>query len=300
MDPVTIKFVQLILAEILGAALCIFGVYLFIRGISGKSSLLLQGLGLKARLTNGAPGSIIALVGLALVALSLNSTVERTERTTNDSASVLQSWLKNSYEVTEGMNYGQVIDTIVGTDPSARFTNKNIIPDRDVTLGDEAQQEYGDGQYWHLLAAINKDRGYFRLSDASSGTKIGRGNLIEAWHVSRYSGMDTETRTRISGADRRAAYDELLERAARGDRFNADALTDEFQRRELTLAVSIANLSGVHSLRELSLKYYGDSKYWPLIVWANPDAFAKQASEETNPVEAHQPLLVIQFLGWPR
>src|SRR5579863_2117581 len=166
MDPVTVKFVQLILAELLGAALCIGGVYLFIRGISGKSSLLLQGIGLKARLTNGAPGSIVVLIGLALVALSLNSTVERTERTT-DAAAVLQAWLKNSYKVTDDMDYGKMTDTIVGTDPLTRFTNKNIIPDKDVTLGEEAAHEYGDSQFWHLLAAINKDRGYFQLADAS-------------------------------------------------------------------------------------------------------------------------------------
>ena len=64
-------------------ALCLFGVYLFLRGISGKSSFLIQGAGLKARLTNGAPGSIIALIGLVIVALSLNSTIERTTRTSD-------------------------------------------------------------------------------------------------------------------------------------------------------------------------------------------------------------------------
>src|SRR5256885_16028881 len=113
MDPVTIKFIQLILAELLGAALCVAGVYLFMRGISGKSSLLLQGPGLKARLTNGAPGSIVAIIGLALVALSLNSSVERTERSSG-TAAALQSWLDNSYKATDSMNYGQVTDTIVG------------------------------------------------------------------------------------------------------------------------------------------------------------------------------------------
>ena len=72
MDPVTVKFIQLILAEISGAILCIGGIDLFIRGISGRSTLLLEGVGLKAKLTNGAPRSIIAIIGLVITALSLN------------------------------------------------------------------------------------------------------------------------------------------------------------------------------------------------------------------------------------
>jgi hypothetical protein len=54
MDPITIKFIQFILAEVLGGILCLGGIYLFIRGISGKSSPLLQG-GLASR-----PGSPMA------------------------------------------------------------------------------------------------------------------------------------------------------------------------------------------------------------------------------------------------
>jgi hypothetical protein len=80
MDPVLIKFIQLILAEVFGAVLCLLGVYLFVRGVSGASSFLLQGVGLKARLTNGAPGSVIAILGAGIIVFSLNSTVERVER----------------------------------------------------------------------------------------------------------------------------------------------------------------------------------------------------------------------------
>jgi hypothetical protein len=299
MDPVTIKFIQLILAEVLGGILCLGGIYLFIRGISGKSSLLLQGPGLKARLTNGAPGTVIAIIGLALIALSLNTSVERTERSSS-AATVLQSWLDNSYKVTDGMNYGQVTDTIVGRGANVRFTLKTIVPDADTTLGEQSEREYGDPKFWRLLAAINKDRGYFKLNEAAAGTKIARGKLIEAWHVSLYNGMDVETRTRIAGANRAAAYDELLGRAARGEPFDGNALTDEFRKRELELALSTASLSGVRSLRELSLKYYGDAKYWPLIVWVNAAAFAKDADEDADPTKAVQPLLVLHFLGWPR
>jgi hypothetical protein len=133
MDPVTVKFVQLILAELLGAALCLLGVYMFFRGIAGKSSLLLEGAGLKARLTNGAPGGIITLLGCALIALSLSSTVERTERSSS-SAQTLGKWLANSARVTDRMNYEQVIDTIVGRDSNVRFVPSFTTPDKPTTV----------------------------------------------------------------------------------------------------------------------------------------------------------------------
>jgi len=64
MDPVTIKFIQLLVAEGLGTALCVLGVFMFFRGASGKSTFLIEGAGVKAKLTNTAPGGIIALIGL--------------------------------------------------------------------------------------------------------------------------------------------------------------------------------------------------------------------------------------------
>ena len=299
MDPITTKFVQLILAEVLGGILCLGGIYLFIRGVSGKSSLLLEGAGLKAKLTNGAPGSIIAIIGLALVALSLNSSVERVERPSEDQQ-VLQSWLQNRYKVTDAMNFGQTTDAIVGRGENVRFTTNNIRPDADTTLGELSQREYGDAKYWHLLAAINKDRGYFKLADAGPGTKIGKGQFMDAWHVSRYNGMDQVTRTRVAGENRRAAYDELLARAKGGEAFDPNALTDEFRKRELSLAFSPADLTNVRSMRELSLRYYEDPKYWPLIVWANATTLPKDVGEDSNPAKLPQPIYVVHFLGWPR
>jgi hypothetical protein len=121
-----------------------------------------------------------------------------------------------------------------------------------------------------------------------------------AWQVSMYNGMDVETRTRVFGTNRAAAYNELLARAARGEKFDANTLTEEFRNRELDLAMSTADLSDVRSLRELSLKYYGDPKYWSLIPWVNPLAFPNSPGEDTDPRKAGQPLYVVQFLGWPR
>jgi hypothetical protein len=109
--------------------------------------------------------------------------------TTISAAAALQSWPDNSYKVTDAMNYGQVTDTIVGTDRIVRFTYKVIMPQTDSTLGAQAEHEYRDAKFWHLLAAINKDRGYFTLSDATAATKIARGKLIETWHISVYNVM---------------------------------------------------------------------------------------------------------------
>ena len=112
--------------------------------------------------------------------------------------------------------------------------------------------------------------------------------------------MDRETRTKVAGENRTAAYDELLERALGGDKFDPDALTDEFRKRELDLVYTEANLAGVRSLRELSLKYYSDTKFWPLIQWANAGALPEPVTEESDPAKASRPLYIVHFIGWPR
>lgn len=298
MDPVSIKFAQLIFAEILGGALCLLGVYLFVRGISGKSNFLIEGAGLKAKLTNGAPGSIVALIGCILIIFSLNSTVERTERSSG-AAETLRQWLANSERVTDAMTYGQVMNTIVGRDPNVRFVSRNVTPGKATTLGELAAREYGSDSYWRLIAAINKDRGYFKLSEAARQSKLAAGKLVEVWQVSAYNGMDVETRTRVSTLNRTAAYDELLARKDKGEQFDPEKLMDEFRKRELDLVSSQADLAGSRNLRELSLRYYGDAKYWPLIVWANASAFPQPPTEDTV-LPTGQSLQVIHFLGWPR
>jgi hypothetical protein len=108
--------------------------------------------------------------------------------------------------------------------------------------------------------------------------------------------MDIETRTRVAGTNRNAAYDELLAHVERGVPFDPDKLTDEFRARELDLAYSEVDLFGILSLRELSLKYYGDTKYWPL----NAKAFGGKVTDETGPKGVPQPIHVVHFIGWPR
>ena len=77
MDPVQIRFVQLLIVEVLGAILCLGGLVLLFLGTSGKISFFVKGPGVQARLTNGTPGLVIALIGVILVAFSLKGSVKR-------------------------------------------------------------------------------------------------------------------------------------------------------------------------------------------------------------------------------
>lgn len=77
MDPVQVRFLQLLIVEILGAILCLGGLVLLFLGASGKIGFLVEGPGVKARLTNGSPGLVIALIGVILIAFSLGGSVKR-------------------------------------------------------------------------------------------------------------------------------------------------------------------------------------------------------------------------------
>ena len=151
------------------------------------------------------------------------------------------------------------------------------------------RSQYGDARFWRLLAAINKDRGYFKLSEAGPNTPIASGKLVEIWRVSM-----------VASANVAAAYDELLARAARGTRFDPDALIDEFQKREIPFGYSEADPADARSLRELSLTYFGNAKNWPLLIWMNPGVFPQGAGEDTKPNQPKEIIHVIRAIGWPR
>ena len=302
MDPVTVKFIQLIAAEVFGAILALLGVFLFFRGITGKSDFVLEGRGLKAKLTNSAPGTIICLIGVGLIVFSLHSSSVTREQSTLSIERVLDMWLANSYKVTEPMNTEQVIDTIVGRAENIRFTNNEITLSSPLTLGQIAQQELNSSKYWHIIAAINKDRHYYAFPSAKEDTQVQKGALVQVWDVSKYNGMDERTRVQVSAIDRAHGYDELLSLARSGKPFEqtfSDESFRHFHGEELDLSLEQISPGNVRNLRELSLKIYGDPKYWPIIVWANRNAFQKGASEDTA-VNTDQTLSVPRFSGWPR
>jgi hypothetical protein len=302
MDPVKIKFLQLIGAEIFGAILSLIGLYMFFRGITGKSDLVVEGKGLKAKLTNSAPGTIICLFGVALIVFSLRSSSVTREETGLSPEHVLEMWTSNSYRVTEAMDVEQIIDTIVGKDERVRFTNTEITLEKPLTLGEISRQELDDRKYWHILAAVNKDRHYYALSQATELTEIPTKALVQIWRVSKYNGLDTKTVVQVSARDRARGYDELLALANSGQPFTqtfSDDLLSHFHKEELNLGLEYIAPGDVRNLRELSLKIYGDSKYWPIIVWANRDQFQKQVNEDTT-LASDQKLSSPQFTPWPR
>ena len=209
---------------------------------------------------------------------------------------VLQTWLEHAAKVTDAMSFSQMTDAIVGTSPDTRFVSATVTPDADTTLGELAKSQYGDKRFWRLLAAINKDRGYFNLDSAGPDTRIPAGKLIELWRVSVYNGMDVVTRTKVAGANIAAAYDELLARAAHGNSFNPNGLMDEFQKREITFGYSEVSAGDARTIRELSLKYFGSQ------VLAAGDLDESRrippgAGEDTNPDQAKETIHVLQAIG---
>lgn len=302
MDPLTLKFLQLIGAEILGAILSLVGLYMFFRGITGRSDLIVEGKGVKAKLTNSAPGTIVCLIGVGLIIYSLHSSSITREQSELSPDRVLETWSTNSFKVTDTMDVEQVIDTIVGKSENVRFTNTEITLQRQMSLGEIAEQELTNRRFWHLIAAINKDRHYFALAKATELTAIPPKSLVQIWRVSKYNGMDSKTRIQVSNVDRARGYDELLALANSGKPFNqmfSDDLFAYYRRRELDLSLQYVSPGDVRNLRELSLKLYGDPKYWPIIAWSNRDQFAGQISQDT-PVSPDQRLSVPQFSPWPR
>lgn len=116
--------------------------------------------------------------------------------------------------------------------------------------------------------------------------------------TSKYNALDVQTVSKVAAQDRAKGYDDLLALAKTGVKFSSvvDGLTEQFRSRELSVVLEEANLTDVRTLRELSLKYYRDPKYWPLIVWANPEAFPAGVTEE-SPVPASPTLLLVTLLS---
>jgi hypothetical protein len=118
---------------------------------------------------------------------------------------------------------------------------------------------------------------------------------MEVWVTSKYNNLDVQTVSRVAVQDRAKGYDDILTLAKTGVAFSTavDGLT------ELTVVLEEANLTGVRTLRELSLKSYRDPKYWPLIVWANPQAFPAGVTEG-SPVPVGSTLLLLTLPIRPR
>jgi len=298
MDPVQVRFIQLLISEILGAILCLAGLVLLFLGASGKIGLLMQGPGVKAKLTNASPGLVVAVIGVVLIAFSLKGTVQREEHgPVVDVDAVLSEFSKKASALqsqSDNLSYSAAKDVILGTDPARKIVSSTNRLEKSETLKEIAQDTYGRGEYWPLVAAINMDRGYFDFRKATAETSLSAGQYIEIWKVSRYYGQNETTILKLSGPAVAQANQELLNLALEQAKLDIPALQDHYRSRELTLIYGEARIGDLHTIRELAIKYYGDAKFWPILVWTNP-AVLKGATEGTN-ISQNEQLWVLHFV----
>ena len=289
MDAVSFKLTQLILAEVLGIGLCIVGVYFFIRGVrtnKRQSSIVFEGIGVKAKLINASPGIIVLIVGLIVVFISLNSSITRfeTNKVSKNRTEILNEWLNRIDLVTGQETYLERLNIISGG-IKTRVRTRKI--ETEMSLGTLSKKEYGSSQYWRLIAVANMERGYFNLSDAEVTTMLPKRAVVDIWDVSKFADKDQATIIRIKDANRAKAYEYLLSLWKSGSLFEEDLTFDEltayFKELEIFIAIRPADtIGGVQTIGDLSLKYYQDRRFWPLFVWVNPKVFSGEVNENTR------------------
>jgi hypothetical protein len=298
MDPVQVRFVQLLVVEILGAILCLGGLILLFLGTSGKISFFVKGPGIQAKLTNGSPGLVIALIGVVLIVFSLKGSVKRENSGQPvDVDAVLSDFTAKAkaLQTQQGkLTNAGMKDAILGTDPVRKIVSSSVELKRSETLGQISQDTYGRTDYWPLIGAINLDQGYYDFQKATAETQIPSGRFVEVWKVSRYYGQTEKTIIQLSGQVVAQGNEELLQRAKSGTGPDIPALQDEYKTREMDLEYSEAQVGDLQTLRELAIKYYGDAKFWPILAWTNPDSLA--GAKESSPIPRNKSLYVLHFL----
>jgi hypothetical protein len=284
--------------EILGAILCLGGLVLLFLGTSGKIGFFVKGPGIQARLTNGTPGLVIAIIGVVLIAFSLKGSVKReSSGQPVDSDAVLSDFTEKAkaLQTQQGtLTNAAMKDAILGTDPVRKIVSSSVELKKSETLGQISQDAYGRTDYWPLIGAINLDQGYFDFRKATADTEIPSGRFVEVWKVSKYYGQTEKTIIQLSGPAVEQGNEELLERAKRGGAPNIPALQDEYKAREMDLEYGEAQTGDLKTLRELAIKYYGDAKFWPILVWTNPDALT--GATDSSLIPRNKDLYVLHFL----
>ena len=298
MDPVQIRFIQLLVVEILGAILCLGGLVLLFLGVSGKIGFFVKGPGIQARLTNGSPGLVIALIGVVLIAFSLKGSVKREDSGQPvDVDAVLSDFTEKAKTLRsqpgELTNAGMK-DTILGADPVRKIVSSGITLKRAESLGQISEDVYGRPVYWSLIGAINLDQGYYDFRQATENTVVPAGKFIEVWKVSRYYGQTEKTIVQLSGPSIAQGNEELLQDAERHVPLDIPKIQDEYKAREMVLVYGEAQVGDLQSLREFAIKYYGNGKFWPILVWTNPDSLA--GATASSPIPRNKDLYVLHFL----
>ena len=297
MDPVTIKFIQLIVAQVLGIVILIVGLWMFSKGVSGKSgTVLLKGAGFKAKLVNTSPSVVVMIVGLIVLGLGLTGHVERKTISHISNQDVLDEWLKNSMNINSGDEFIDVVNKIVGNDPNTRFKSYTKMLASNTTLEQLSINEYKNNKYWKLLAAVNKDRGYYSFKNTSKSTLLKKGSYYEVWHVSKYYGLREETLINVTGKAIKASYKHLLKLAHSEKKFDSnvfDSLTDYYKQNELSLLLSAADINGLDTFGELAIKYYGSKDYVELLVWVNKDEVPMKINSNTKLKDNYELLVLV-------
>lgn len=274
-DPIILKVVQMLLATSIGGVVMVLGIVVLLRGIAGKSNFILEGAGIKAKLVNGSPGLVVALMGAGVIAWSLSSGatyhLTQTEQPLSGQAQ-LDRWLLNAQSLNGQETYIRVLETVFGNDS---IRDDHITIERDMTLSEIASEVYHDPKYWPIINALNKDRGYYSYATATPRTRLRKGTFVE--FVVPASSMPVvktyDEFIRVKGVDLQAAYDDLLALATSGTPFSQGTL-DEFERKvkieyNFGIGYQFPMDKDSYTLTELSLKYYQSKKYWPIIAWVN-------------------------------
>lgn len=301
MDAETIKLIQRLLAEVAGIGLLIWGLIFIYRGIAGKIDFLVKGGGVKVKLINASPGVFITFIGAFLIYYSMQDfSVERKSTTTEvDEGAVLDQWLSASFQVTGEEDYIEIIDKIVGKGPENRFKVSYFLVSPARTLGDISQLQYGNTKFWKLIASINAGKGYYPWP-AYENSIVKDSSLLEIWNVSKFFGRTTEEIIKISAADKRQAYEELLQMARSRPDYNPlyhfEELSNLYKLRELNLVQTPANSTGgIETVADLSLKYYGDKKFWELIRWVNPNRL-QTVKSANDKLDTNTDMFILHFI----
>ncbi len=305
MDPVEFKFIQLLIVEITGIVIVLAGIAMILLGLSGKVNLFAKGPGFSIRLANASPGLVITIIGAALIYYSVSkSTV--TQKTTDNTSSVdrtevLDEWLINCSTIIGNENYPDRITKILGDETDKRFNVQRYFTKHQETLGKVAENMYGDSKYWKLVAAPNLDRGYFDWPKALSSTLLPDSSFLEIWQVSKFNNQKTETIIQVKGIRKSAIYDDWLGMADTQPDYKPQNHFAEwsynYRGEEMSLLLTPANYEGgIETYGELSLKYYGDKKYWKLIKWINPTEL-KEIFSGNDKIDKTKEIYLIHFIN---
>lgn len=298
MDPVLLKQIQMLVVTIIGAGVCVGGIVLLVRGVTSSGSIEVEGPGFKAKAVHAAPGLVVAVIGSALIYWSLTAGPTRSTRvtsTTPPATERLDAWLAHVGALTGKEPYATLLSVIPGNDS---LRSESLVLAHEETLGDLARTAYGDAKYWPILAAINRDRGYYAPAGATAETRIAAGKLMEIWHPALHARVTSyEEFLKVRGSDLRDAYDQLLAVAQKAppSEDTDRKLTQVFRQAELSYAVTYESVDGDMSLNDLALKWYREKKYVPIIRWRNQ--YRLPASlDATAPIARGTSVLIPHFI----